>query len=116
MFENWEVGKTYKNVHGQDVRIICNDLKDMYPLVGVRTDDLGDEWLFTYTLNGKDNLENEDSPYNLIPPEKIMYIVEQPDGSLWCAYENKLEAIEHYGKLSDQQKPIYRYVQKERVE
>jgi len=116
MFKNWEVGETYKNGYGQDVRIICNDLKDVYPLVGVATDELGDECLNTYTLHGKEYLDGEDSLQNLIPPEKIMYIVEQPDGSLWCAYEDKHMAIEQYGKKSGHQKPIYRYVQKERVE
>ena len=108
----FEVGKTYKNVDGEDVRIICIDKPGEYPMVGIVGDCIG-----TFTLDGRlDSCVK--SGNDLIPPEKSIYVVENHAGSIWICYgDNEKDiALRQYGKRSGQHKPIYRYVRKERME
>lgn len=81
----FEVGETYKNRSGEDVRIVANDRAGFdYPIVGLVSRRVGlfkvaveDVQLFTldgkYTARG----EGEDvSPFDLVPPKRKFVLVE----------------------------------------
>lgn len=46
-------GAKVKTRDGREVRIICTDAKDDYPIIGLVTNSAGDEHIVLYTLEGK---------------------------------------------------------------
>ncbi len=56
--------------NGLTVRILCNDAKGAYPLVGIiNRSDMDDE-ATTWTTDGKSLVARKDHPYDLINPPK----------------------------------------------
>ena len=84
-----ELGKTYKDGFGNDVRIICVDRKGDWSAVGLVVASHECESIVTYTAEGKSNALGE-SPYDLIIPEDYStYKIDEPvmvregDTSTW---------------------------------
>ena len=53
--------------------------------------------------------------YRRKPKPKNIYVVEDDKGYPLYSYMYKEAAVKHYGEKSENHRPIYRYVQKERV-
>ena len=69
-----ELGKTYKDCYGTDMRIICVDRGGYWSVVGLVDNDI----LRIYTAEGKLN-KSDESPYDLIIPEDYStYKVDEP--------------------------------------
>lgn len=82
--EAYKNGAKVKTRDGHEVRIICTDAKDDYPIIGLVTNSAGDEHIVLYTLEGKLY-----STKSTICAEDLVIVKEVEEQEFWSDREDK---------------------------
>ena len=109
----FEVGKTYPDKRGWQVEVIYDMGSGAFPIIGIARN--GEKAvLMSYTEEGFQLAKTSPNNFDLIQPEKSVYVVEwETDGEPWNVYIEKKNALHH--SKNDETKKVYRYVRKEQI-
>ena len=81
---SYKNGAKIRTRDGHEVRIICTDAKDDYPIIGLVTNSAGDEHIVLYTLEGKLY-----STKSTICAEDLVIVEEAEEPEFWSDKEDK---------------------------